>query len=62
MQWAQHVVRMECVQNTDGRTVEKHPLGTLIRQWEDNIEANVRENGCGAGRDCTVWTLILMVL
>jgi hypothetical protein len=53
---------MECVQNTDGRTVEKHPLGTLIRQWEDNIEANVRENGCGAGRDCTVWTLILMVL
>jgi hypothetical protein len=53
MRWAGHVVRVGelrgayniLVRRPEGR----RPLGRPRRRWEDNIEMDLREIGCGDG-------------
>jgi len=53
MRWAGHVARMGekrvvyrvLVEKPEG----KRPLGRPRRRWEDNIEIDLEEAGCGGG-------------
>jgi len=51
MRWAGHVVRMGKTRGVYrvlvGKPEGKRPLGRPRRRWEDNIETDLQEVGCG---------------
>jgi hypothetical protein len=51
MRWAGHVVRMgrglACTGFWWGNLTGKRPLGRPRRRWEDNINMDLQEVGCG---------------
>ena len=53
MGWAGHEARMGGGERKGvyralvGRTLGKRPLGRSSRRWEDNIEMDLQEVGCG---------------
>ena len=55
MRWAWHVVRMGerrgLYRVLMGKPEGKRPLGRPRRRWEDNIEMDIKEVGCG----CVDW-------
>ena len=73
MRWTRHVVRMgerrSVHRDLVGKPELKRPLGKPRRRWEDNIEMDLQEVGCG-GMDCIDlaqdrdrwWTLVNAVM
>jgi hypothetical protein len=55
MRWAGNVARMGGKRGVYrilvGRPVERRPLGTPRRRWEDNIKMDLQEMGWGHGLD-----------
>jgi hypothetical protein len=51
MRWAGHVARMGEMRSVHGVLVEKRegkrPLGRPRRRWDDNIQTDLPEVGCG---------------
>jgi hypothetical protein len=51
IRWVGHVARMgreeACTGFWRGNLKKKTPLGRLRRRWEDNIEMDLQEEGCG---------------
>ena len=41
----------KCIQSLVGKPEGNRPLGRLRRRWEDDIEMDLREDGCHPG-DC----------
>jgi hypothetical protein len=37
----------KCIQGFGGKSEGKNPLGRRRRRWEDNINTDIRERGCG---------------
>jgi ribosome biogenesis protein Nip4 len=51
MRWAEHVERMGegrgVYRVLVGKSEERRPLGRPKRRWEDNIQMDLQEVGCG---------------
>ena len=51
MRWAEHVARMGEKRGVCrvlvGKPAGKRPLGRPRRRWEDNVEMDLQEVGCG---------------
>jgi hypothetical protein len=59
MRWAGHVARMEEKIGVHRVLVWK-PLGRPRRRWEDNINLELLEAGCGVmGQDRDSWRVLL---
>ena len=65
---AGHVVRMGERRVLVGKPERKRPLGRPIRRWEDNIEMNLQEVGCGGmewidlAQDRDIWRALVNVV
>jgi hypothetical protein len=72
MRWAEHVARIgerrDIHRILVGKPEEKRPLGITRRRWEDNIEMDIQEVGCGGmdwielAQDRDRWRAILNVI